>query len=139
MYLLRLVFLILIVKSNNPLTRALFLVLSLVSVAPILALMWQVWYMYLLLMIFLSGVLIIVVYFARLGVYTYKKVLGITLMFGLVIMFYPFIIHFISNYNVFVVFTRQNIIIIIYIVFILFSLILFVSYFVRTTVAIRRL
>lgn len=139
MYLLRLIFLILIVKSNNPLTRALFLVLSLVSVAPILALLWQVWYMYLLLMVFLSGVLIIVVYFARLGVYTYKKVLGIILILVLVMIFYPFMIHFISNYNVFVVFTQQNIIIIIYIVFLLFSLMLFVSYFVRTTVAMRRL
>lgn len=89
--LLRTFFLVGAYKRNNPLISALRIIISLVLASPLLGVVSPVWYVFLLLMLFLRGIFVVVIYFARVSTYIFKVVVGATLLI-FSIAFYPYLV-----------------------------------------------
>lgn len=119
-------------------TRALCLILGLVIVAPVLTIVTYEWYVYLVLLLFLRGVIVIVVYFRRLRTFIFKLVKGTNLLFFLLV-FNPFILEFEVMTNVIWFFFNYRWYILVYLLVKLVGLMLTTSYFLYQKAAIRRL
>lgn len=125
-------------KSNNPLVRALCVVLSLVVASPLVIVIVHQWFIYTTIMLFLRGILVIVVYFSSLRTYSFKVVVGGNLILIIGLIFYPFIMLHFSNTNIGVIFTPINLIILLFILSSLLILINFTRYILSRGGAIRR-
>lgn len=138
LYLIRLGFLIIGFKSTNPITRALCLILGLVTVASILIIVAYEWYVYLVLLLFLRGVIVMVVYFRRLRTFVFKLVKCTNLLFFLVV-FCPFALEFEVTTNIIRFFFNYGWYILLYLLSKLVGLMLVSSYLFHQRSAIRRL
>lgn len=70
---LSLVFLWLIYKRRSPLVSAFCFVLTVCSIFPLLCFIGPTWIVFFIILVFLSGVLVIIVYFTSVAIYCYKK------------------------------------------------------------------
>lgn len=126
-------------KTNSPLRSVIFLILSLVTVTPILSRVSHVWYVYLTLILFLGGIFVLVLYFSRLCTYLYKEV-SVSIFFIYSLLFRPWSVYFINRHGgISVMFNYSVILVVIIIILMLTSLILFSSYILSRRSALRNI
>lgn len=125
-------------KSTNPMSRALSLILALVLISPLVSTLSFRWFIYLMLLLFLSGVLVLVVYFTRLRSLTMKYV-KVRVVYRVVLLFFPTLEEFICSNNVRLLYLPDNLGVVFYLVFRLVGLILFSSYMLSYGTAMRRM
>jgi hypothetical protein len=138
LYIFSSVFLFLSYKSRSPLSSALYLVLSLIIISPLLSLINHQWFIYLMLILFLSGIFVIIIYFSRLSTFSYKYTRGLLILLVIYLFFFPFIIFLLLNKNINILFIFERLYIIVFLIISLIILMLFSRYFLSQSMAIRR-
>jgi NADH-ubiquinone oxidoreductase chain 6 len=138
LYIFSSIFLFMRYKSRRPLSRALYLILSLIIISPLLSLINHQWFIYLMLILFLRGIFVIIIYFSRLSTFSYKYTRGLLVFFIIYLFFFPFIIYLLLNKNISLLFMFERLYIIVFLIVSLIILMLFSRYFLSQRIAIRR-
>lgn len=138
LYIFSSIFLFTRYKSRSPLSRALYLILSLIMISPLLSLINHQWFIYLILILFLRGIFVIIIYFSRLSTFRYKYTRGLIILLLIYLLFFPFIIFLLLNKNINLLFMFESLYIIVFLIIRLIVLILFSSYFLSQSIAMRR-
>jgi len=97
--LLRAFFLICSYKRNNPLTSGILLILRLVVISPLISIITLTWYIYLLLLLFLRGVFVLVIYVSTFSSFYTKGVGGVWWLICIGFFFPSFMYFYISVYT----------------------------------------
>lgn len=121
----------------DPIKSCLLLILSLIFISPVLSLGNQIWFRYYVCLIFLSGIFVILVYFSRLSKYNFfNHNLSFLVFIGF--LFFPFLL-FKNNLLVYVIYFRNNFLIIFWVIFSLLLFMNFTSYFLNFSGALRKI
>lgn len=122
----------------DPIKSCLFLVLSLLTISPILSFGVQIWFRYFVCLIFLRGIFVILVYFSRLSKYNfYNFSFPFLIILGLI--FIPFFfIQGQENY-LFRLYFYNFFYLFLYIIFFLLLFMNFTSYFLNFSGALRKI
>lgn len=121
----------------DPIKSCLFLVLSLLVLSPFISFGIQIWYSYFICIIFLRGIFVILVYFTRISKYNfYTFSLGFFIFIGLIL--FPLVIINL-NFNLYILYIKDFVYLLSYLIFSLFLFINFSSYFLNFSGALRKL
>lgn len=124
--------------NNNPLISAIFLILSLIIISPLLSILYSSWYIYLFVIIFLRGLFIIIVYVTSISSWRYKRVNFSLSFIFFIFIFYPYILFTIDINNISLIIRPYYLGLVLYIVIFLLYLIGFCSYILSAGSAIRK-
>jgi hypothetical protein len=138
LYIFSSVFLFMSYKRRSPLSSALYLILSLIIISPLLRFINHQWFIYLMLILFLRGIFVIIIYFSRLRTFRYKYTSGLFIIIIIFCFFFPFIIFLLLNKNISLLFIFERLYIILFLIISLIILMLFSRYFLSQSIAIRR-
>ena len=122
----------------DPIKRCLFLVLSLLSISPVLSFGLQIWFRYFVCLIFLSGIFVILVYFSSLSKYNFFK-FSFSLLIFIGFFFVPFFFFYGQINFLFSLYFINFFYLFLHIIFFLLFFINFTSYFLNFSGALRKI
>nr|AJI44488.1 NADH dehydrogenase subunit 6 [Acrobeles complexus] len=126
----------------NPMSSSLYFVLAFIFVLPILGSITYIWVAYLVALLFMSGVFVLLVYFAGISKIYYKPVSGVfvLIVFHLLFMlFFPFILVTPLDLNMSFLYEPEQLLMVVFIVIVLLLYMMFVSYLLGSGSSMRRL
>lgn len=126
-------------RSNNPFGRAFYLIISLLFFSPVICSISYSWSVYLILIVFLRGVFVIVVYVCTIGSWINKRVRFSFFLLRFILFLTPLILPFIvRNTHVSLYFGGNYLFIMGFTVIFLGFCVLFISYMLQFNAAIRK-
>lgn len=138
-YILSYIFMYYSYISNNPLTSCLFLIIGILFVVPVVSGYIPVWILYLFVILFLTGILIIVLYFTSLRVITHFYLSSLKYILLIGFFFYPSFYFLFGGLWFGVIFISEFFLLILLLLFVLISLMIFRSYILRCRNALRNI
>lgn len=138
-FLFRKIFILLSYKSNNPLSRCLFLIVSLVFISPYLVLYIPSWIIFLFLILFVTGILIIILYFTSIRSYFYLYVPFYFFLLFFLVLFLPYNLFFFLNNYFYLLFLSEFLSLVFLLFFFLLALVIFSRYLLRYRSAMRKM
>lgn len=137
LFLLGLFFLFFSYYRNAPITSGLCFIFRLFFMAPLLSFGGSSFFIYLILLLFLRGIIVLVVYFCSISFVFSSFNINIYIIFFSLFFMYPV---FFDSFNIFpvIVYLNLNLLFFIFIIFFLVNLIIFARYITNRTGAIRK-
>jgi hypothetical protein len=128
--------------SVNPILSAVFFVMVILFLLPLMGLITYIWVAYLLALLFLRGVFVLLIYFSGISKLYYFPVKGVIFLFIFhlcVLPFFPFILLIPMELNMRFLYEPEQILLVLFIILSLLMYIVFVRYMLGSGSTLRRL